>query len=615
MNALDTLQKYYGYDSFRGGQNEIVNSILSRRDTLGIMPTGAGKSICFQVPALMFHNITLVISPLISLMNDQVNALRQSGISAISINSSLNGNNMWQVLDNARAGVYKLIYVSPERLETEGFINFAQSVNIDMVVIDEAHCISQWGQDFRPSYKIIPNFIDRLNYRPTVTAFTATATGNVRDDIIRLLRLNSPMVLTTGFDRQNLYFAVERYKSTTEKDRQLLTFLNSRAEESGIIYCSSRNNVDRVCVYLQQNGYKSTKYHAGLPDTQRDQNQVDFLYDKYTIMVATNAFGMGIDKPNVSYVIHYNMPKDVESYYQEAGRAGRDGRESLCLMLYSKQDISTIKWLIERKSEEKQLTTPQEIEAEENLKALQYKRLDAMVVYSTTNLCIRNNILRYFGENPTRNCGKCSSCNTASKIPLVDITEDAQKIVSCIHHMGGRFGASTVINVLRGSRSKKINELELDKLSTYNITQTSSNVLEDIITFLIENEYVYKESGQYPILKLGKRYKEVIRKDAVIQAPVRIQKARTKDELTTSYTNKRELDDDKLDLYNKLKLLCKAIAKDEKVPVFYVFTDKTLIDMAQKAPTTQAEFLRVSGVGEAKLVKYGEKFIDLICNN
>lgn len=613
MNALHTLQKYYGYDSFRGGQQDIVNSITSHRDTLGIMPTGAGKSICFQVPALMFDNMTLVISPLISLMNDQVNALRQSGISATFINSSLSGSEMWQVFENARYGMYKLIYVSPERLETEGFVNFARSVKIDMVVIDEAHCISQWGQDFRPSYSVIPNFIDKLDYRPIVTAFTATATDKVRDDIIRLLRLNNPMTLTTGFDRRNLYFAVERISKMRDRDNSLINFLSKRTEESGIIYCNSRKNVELVCSKLQQDGYKATMYHAGLSDTTRDRNQNDFLYDKYTIMVATNAFGMGIDKPNVSYVVHYNMPKDVESYYQEAGRAGRDGREALCLMFYSRQDISTIKWLIEKKSEERELTSPEEIKAEEKLKALQYKRLDAMVVYSTTNLCLRNNILRYFGENPSRDCGKCSNCTSAIKIPLADITEDAQKIVSCIHHMGGAFGTKLVVRVLRGSKSKKVSELGLDKLSTYDITKTSAKVLEDIIVFLVENEYVYRELGQYSILKLGRRYKEVIRKDAVIKAPIRLKKVRVKSEIATAYNNgKKEIDDDKRELYDKLKELCRAIAKDEGVPVFYVFADKTLIDMAEKSPTTPAEFLHVSGVGEGKLAKYGEKFIDLI---
>lgn len=609
MTPLNILKKHYGYDSFRGEQERIIDSILNNKDTVGIMPTGAGKSVCFQIPSLLFENITLVISPLISLMNDQVIALRQLGISAVSLNSSISNQEMWQVLEDIRYGEYKLIYISPERLSSPRFINFIQTIKIDMVSIDEAHCISQWGQDFRPSYMNIPEFIDQLSHRPIISVFTATATSKVRDDIINILKLNNPAIYTTGFDRKNLFFAVDRI---SRKIDAVQDYLKKHTNESGIIYCSSRKNVDSLTSTLQDLGYKATSYHAGLSDYDRMKNQEDFLYDRATIMVATNAFGMGIDKSNVSYVIHYNMPKDIESYYQEAGRAGRDGREALCLLLFSKQDIVTNKWLIENKRKDTENTDPEQVGNDINLKNIQYKRLDVMIGYSSTNTCLRNNILRYFGETPENDCGKCSNCYKFKNIQLVDVTVDSQKIISCIKRMDQKYGAKMVIDVLRGSKSAKVKNNELDKLSTYNITQTSSRTLEDIIEYLIEEEYVYRETGQYPILKLGRRYKELLAKDALIKAPISI-KNEVKEQVETNQTkNKDELSPEKLVLYEKLKDLCKDIAKEEGVPAFYVFMDKTLIDMAEKEPKTEDEFLDVVGVGEAKLKRYGEKFINLI---
>lgn len=612
IKPIDILKKHYGYDSFRGGQEELVNAILSKQDVLGIMPTGAGKSICFQVPALMFNNVTLVISPLISLMQDQVNALRQSGIPAAYINSALSTQEYWNVLDETRMGHYKLIYVSPERLETEGFINFIQSIRVDMVTVDEAHCISQWGQDFRPSYVAIPDFISKLPYRPIVSAFTATATDNVKNDIIAMLRLNNPFSITTGFDRRNLYFAVDRFQKEKEKMTTLENFLSSRPDESGIIYCSSRKSVEQLCYSLNQVGFKATRYHAGLSDSERQQNQEDFLFDRFTTMVATNAFGMGIDKSNVSYVVHYNMPKDIESYYQEAGRAGRDGRESFCLMLYSKSDTQMNKWFIDKK--EKDLLADNKVDPKsiKKLMAIDYNRLDKMVIYSTTNLCLRNFILRYFGENPKENCGKCSNCQNSKNLALVDITEDVKKILSCIYRLNQNYGTKMVIDVLRGSKSSKITELKFNELSTYKITETSAKTLEEIIVFLIENEYINRDAGKFQILKLGKRYKEALKSDAQIKAHIQVKTIKVKEEVTTSYAHRNDLSPEKLDLYNKIKSLCKEIASKEKVPAFYIFVDKTLIDMAQKSPKNEKEFLQVSGVGEAKLAKYGKLFIDLI---
>ncbi len=606
---LNILKKHYGYDSFRGEQESIINSILSLKDTVGIMPTGAGKSICFQVPALLFQNVTLVISPLISLMNDQVIALKQSGISAVSLNSSISAQEMYQVLDDIRFGFYKLVYISPERLSSSRFLSFIQTVKIDMIAIDEAHCISQWGQDFRPSYMNIPTFVNSLNYRPVISVFTATATNNVRDDIINILNLNQPMTFTTGFDRRNLYFAVERVKN---RNKSLEDFLSSRTNESGIIYCSSRKNVDTITENLKELGYKATSYHAGLSDNERIKNQEDFLFDRATLMVATNAFGMGIDKSNVSYVVHYNMPKDIESYYQEAGRAGRDGRESFCLLLYSAQDINTNKWLIENRNKTIDLNNEEEVEAENLQKKIEYKRLESMITYSNTNLCLRNNILRYFGETPQKKCGKCSNCNPSSNIQVIDITTDSKKIISCIKRMDQRFGARMVIDVLRGSKSAKVYNFGLDKLSTYDITKTSAKTLEDIIEYLIEQEYVFRDSGQFPILRLGKRYKELLKVDIKITAPIRPQRE-SKAQIEVSPTKtKTQLSSEKLALYEKIKELCKDIAKEEGVPAFYVFMDKTLIDMAEKTPKTKNEFLNVFGVGDAKLLRYGQKFLDLI---
>ncbi len=403
MNKLKALKTYFGHSSFREGQETLIDSLLSGRDVMGIMPTGAGKSICYQLPALLMDGVTIVISPLISLMKDQVNALNQMGIPAAYLNSSLTERQFALALSRAYNGAYKIIYVAPERLETAGFMRLAESIKIAMLTVDEAHCISQWGQDFRPSYLKIREFIDRLSYRPVIGAFTATATDKVKQDIALILQLENPTVVTTGFDRQNLYFGVEHPK---DKDKALYRILKRNAKKSGIVYCTSRKNVEEVCEKLKMTGFKATRYHAGLPDEEKIRNQEDFLYDRKTVMVATNAFGMGIDKSNVSFVVHYNMPKDIESYYQEAGRAGRDGEEAECILLYSKRDVRTIQWFIDNPEENEMLTD----EMREEIKRRDEERLRQMTFYSTTDRCLRQFILDYFGDRRKCECDKCSSC-------------------------------------------------------------------------------------------------------------------------------------------------------------------------------------------------------------
>lgn len=402
-NKYELLKEYFGYDSYRPGQEEVIDSILKGRDVLGIMPTGAGKSVCYQIPALMFSGITLVISPLISLMQDQVASLNQAGVHAAYLNSSLTYNQYLTALKYARAGRYKIIYVAPERLETTEFLAFAMHADISMVCVDEAHCVSQWGQDFRPSYLRITEFIQHLQKRPVVSAFTATATSDVRDDIIRILQLQDPMILTTGFDRSNLFFQTERPR---DKFEALKAHMKTFEGQSGVIYCLTRKTVEEVCERLNQEGYPATRYHAGLSPEERKENQEAFIYDTKPIMVATNAFGMGIDKSNVRYVIHYNMPKNMEGYYQEAGRAGRDGEPSKCILLYSPQDIAVNRYFIENNNRNDELSADEQ----EFIRKLDEKRLQQMSTYCVTHKCLRTYILNYFGENGPVNCGGCSNC-------------------------------------------------------------------------------------------------------------------------------------------------------------------------------------------------------------
>ncbi len=600
FKSEDILKKYFGYDSFRDGQKTIIDEILNKNDVLGIMPTGAGKSLCYWVPALMMDGITLVISPLISLMQDQVKSLIQSGIKAAYINSSLTSNQISLALNYARNYKYKIIYVAPERLLTPEFLNFAQSVNISQVTVDEAHCISQWGQDFRPSYTDIKEFVSILSNRPVVSAFTATATEKVKDDVISLLNLNSPLTLITGFDRNNLFFEV---KQSQNKLFDLLHFLNDKKEESGIVYCSTRKNVEHVYEELKNKGYSVLKYHAGLSQFERQQNQDDFLFDRVKIMVATNAFGMGIDKSNVNFVVHYNMPKDLESYYQEAGRAGRDGSKAHCTMLYSPQDVITQKFLIENGRD----AFYESEEQEKELKAKDYQKLKDITFYSTTNNCLRNYILNYFGETSQNYCANCSNCTT--NFETIDITDDAKKIISCIISVKSKFGKSTIVEILKGSKNMKISQFNFDNLPLYNSSASSISRLRTIIDYLILNEYIMQTDSQYPTLYLNEKSEDFLNSEMSISMKI----AKEKDKPTLSRSSSASsLSSDKQELFETLRELRAKIAKGQGVPAFVIFTDATLIDICTKTPTTKSEFREIIGVGQAKLDKYGDKFIEEI---
>ena len=600
MEPTDILKRYFGYDSFRGGQESLIDAILSGRDVLGIMPTGAGKSICFQVPALIHEGLTIVISPLISLMKDQVGALGQAGISAAYINSTLTAKQVDMALYRAEQGTYKLLYVAPERLLTPSFLAFAHSVDISMVAVDEAHCISQWGQDFRPSYSQIPTFIASLSKRPVVAAFTATATTTVKTDIINILALEEPHVLVTGFDRKNLYFEVQSPKG---KLGGLLDFLEKFQEDSGIIYCSTRKAVEEVCTALNERRYHASRYHAGLSDAERHQNQEDFLFDRVPIMVATNAFGMGIDKSNVSFVVHYNMPKDLESYYQEAGRAGRDGAPAHCLLLYSGQDVRTHQWMIENGRDSKELS-PQEAQ---QLMTRERERLKYMTFYATTEDCLRGFILRYFGEHPPATCGHCSNCLGDGQ--RLDITMDAQKILSCMYRMKTPYARSTVIEVLRGEDNPDFAELGLDKLSTYGICETSVENLSKIIDYLSKKGFLEQAEGD--LLEMTPLSRDILFKKHRISMTVdRPKKVASKTKKASSA--KDSLSPERAPLYTRLQAVRKSLAQKQGVPAFVVFGDNTLIDMCQALPQTPRELLDIAGVGETKQARYGPAFLEEI---
>lgn len=594
-DKFSVLKEYFGHDSYRAGQEQIVDSLLSGRDVLCIMPTGAGKSICYQVPALIFEGVTIVVSPLISLMKDQVGSLVQSGVAAAYINSSLSANQYTKVLQNTVAGKYKIIYVAPERLSTREFLNVCEKINISLVAVDEAHCVSQWGQDFRPSYLKITEFISSLSYRPIVGAFTATATDEVKADIAKILQLHSPFMITTGFDRPNLFFGVEKPNS---KPLKLLELVRERSEKSGIIYCATRKTVEEMCQLLIENGFSATRYHAGLSEEERRINQDDFVYDRKTIMVATNAFGMGIDKSNVAFVIHYNMPKNIESYYQEAGRAGRDGESADCILLYAPQDVRTNQFLIENTEPNPELT-----EDEQNIiRQHDAERLKYMTFYSTTSDCLRHYILKYFGEKSSAYCGNCSHC--LSNFETVDITIDAQKILSCIAKTGQRFGKKMIIDILRGSKNARLLSFGLEEQSTYGLMsdQTEKRV-RNIIDYLDEKGYIIAENSEYPVLKLTSASYDVLHGN--ISLMMKIVKQQQRKLVNTN-------SEVKASMLDALKQLRKKIASKQNVPAYVVFSDAALVDMCKKHPHTPDEFLGVSGVGKAKLDKYGKEFIDII---
>ena len=595
-DKLSVLKDYFGHDSFRDGQEQIVDALLDGRDALCIMPTGAGKSMCYQIPALLFDGVTIVVSPLISLMKDQVGSLVQSGVPAAYINSSLSYPQFLRVLSNVEHGKYKIIYVAPERLLTDGFLDTCKKVKISMVAVDEAHCVSQWGQDFRPSYLKIVSFIKSLENRPIVGAFTATATNDVKEDIKKILRLENPFEITTGFDRPNLFFGVIKSSS---KDEKLIDLIRERGDRSGIVYCATRKNVESVCELLCDNGFSAARYHAGLDEYERRKNQEDFVFDRKNIMVATNAFGMGIDKSNVTYVIHYNMPKNIESYYQEAGRAGRDGGEADCILLYSPKDVRLNRFMIENSEGNDELT----IEENEQIRERDFERLKYMTFYSTTNDCLRGFILRYFGGNKKAYCGKCSNCLSVHK--LVDVTIDAQKIMSCIARTGQRYGKTVICDVLKGSKSEKILKAELNNQSTYGIMkEVTARHIFGTIGFLAEKEYISADN-ETEVLKLLPKSRDVLfgRERLVMK------KVENSEKVVKTHRPEVPVNSELLDA---LKALRKGIASKKSVPAYVIFTDATLIDMCKKCPETPDEMLEVSGVGRTKLEKFGKEFLEKI---
>lgn len=599
MDKLEVLKRYFGYTSFRTGQNELIDAALSGRDALGIMPTGGGKSLCYQVPALMFPGITVVISPLISLMKDQVMALKEAGVRAAYINSTLTFKQLLKVYDNLRAGLYKIVYVAPERLLTDGFLQVAMQLPIAMVTVDEAHCISQWGNDFRPSYLSIIDFIDSLPVRPVVSAFTATATEQVRADIIEKLSLRSPLKVVTGFDRPNLRFEV--INAQNKRSDVLLKLILSQKDKCGIVYCMTRKRVEAVCDFLIKNGIKATRYHAGLELEERQKNQEDFVHDRKTVIVATNAFGMGIDKSNVSYVIHFNMPLSLEAYYQEAGRAGRDGSEALCTLLYSPSDIMTANTLLEHSEENDQISE----DDRERQAALDRRRLERMIEYCKTTKCLRRTILEYFGQNSDGDCDNCSNCSAT--FDKKDITLDAQKIISCIIRirdlLGYYVGSALVVRVLREGHDQRIQALGLTSLSTYGIMKNASRgEVNDMIAALCDQGYLRQDRIHGSVEPMEKARRVLSGKDSVyMEYKVEEKKSKKKSSVTGNNT-----------LFEKLRTLRQTIAAEQGVPAYIVFSNATLEEMAKLRPVHTWELMEVPGVGRKKADLYGERFMKVI---
>ena len=612
----DILRQTFGYESFRPHQEGIVDAALAGQDVLAVMPTSAGKSICYQVPAIALAErtggLTVVVSPLISLMADQVGALRQYGVAASCLNSTLTGAEQADVLHGIAAGALTLIYVAPERLDDPALLSVAAERGVALLAVDEAHCISQWGNDFRPSYQRIIEFIDALPARPPVMALTATATKAVRDDIARSLGLRDPHSVLASFDRPNLKFLVERPATRKAKDARVASFILEREEQSGIVYCSSRRAVEELCDLLRRRGILATRYHAGLSAAEREQNQDDFLYDRARVMVATNAFGMGIDKSNVNYIVHYNIPSCLENYYQEAGRAGRDGTPAECLLLYSPGDVHTQEYLIGQ-------TTRDDLGPDElaELRRRDEERLRQMVFYATTTECLRARILRYFGETAPAYCGNCSNC--LADFEEVDVTVDALKVVSCVARLAQRghsVGASTIVDILRGSRAQRIAERGYDRLSTYGImSDVPVPRIRQVIDELVYRGLLAKATGDYPTLSLTAAGADFMRSRQVDGGPLMLKVAKGKPRAAKKDAPARaasvpEVVDEQL--YQRLVNLRGELARKQQVPTYFIFTNATLADMCAKHPRTPEEFLEVSGVGAKKAEAYGEAFLAVL---
>ena len=601
MDKLGVLKEYFGHAAFREGQEELIDALLSGRDALGIMPTSAGKSICYQIPALMSDGVAVVVSPLISLMKDQVNSLIQAGISAAYLNSSLTPAQYDLALSNAARGAYKLIYVAPERLCTPSFLGIAANLRLSLVAVDEAHCVSQWGQDFRPSYMRIPEFVSKLPVRPPVAAFTATATKEVKADISAMLGLISPFEITTGFDRKNLFFSVVAAK---DKFSETLKVLKRNEGRCGIIYCATRKTVEEVCEKLRDKGFSCGRYHAGLSDQERRSTQDDFIYDRIQYIVATNAFGMGIDKSNVGFVLHYNAPKNIESYYQEAGRAGRDGEKAECVLLYSPGDIKTNEFLIDHSNENPDLD--EELAAA--IRERDRERLRQMTYYCTTTDCLREFILRYFGERTSNSCGNCSNCLTGFEES--DVTVEAQKILSCIYRVKQHcfpVGAAAISDILRGSKSEKITSRGMDRLSTYGIMQdVPAHRIRRIIDRLILDGCI-RVDEQYKVLVLTNKAKGLLNgsEHLVMKFPKTARRSKPRPAGDAIYSLNS-------DLFGRLKQLRAKLAAKANMPAYIIFNDSSLRDICVKRPMTEEELLECSGIGRSKAERYGKDIIGVV---
>lgn len=578
--ATKALREYFGYDSFRSGQEQVIQQVLNGEDTICVMPTGGGKSLCYQIPALVLEGTVLVISPLISLMKDQVDTLQAAGIPAAYMNSSMSHEEYIKTMEAAIRGEYRLLYIAPERLDSDFFTNRLQLLHVPLIAIDEAHCISQWGHDFRPSYRHIDKMVSLFHEKPTLLALTATATPAVREDICTQLQIAETKTVMTGFERENLTFSVIKGQ---DREQYIMDYVMKNKDEAGIIYCASRKAVDHLHLMLQRKGLPVDKYHAGLSDTERMANQERFLNDESTVMIATNAFGMGIDKSNIRYVIHYQMPKNIESYYQEAGRAGRDGLPSECTLLFSSQDIMTQRFLIEQSLDPSRI--PNELE-----------KMQAMIDYCHTENCLQKYIVQYFGEINRDDCGRCANCTDTRE--LLDVTEDVQKVLSCVIRMGQRFGKTMIAQVLAGSRNQKIKDFGFDRLTTYGILRGQTiKELSNFIEFIISENYLGVETGQFPTIYVTVKGKDVLLGKQQVYRKVSVQT--------------KQITEDS-PLFERLRALRREIAQEAGVPPFVVFSDKSLHDMVSIRPLTEEAFLQVNGVGRTKLERYGEAFMSEI---